>query len=149
MKLEIELDLNKIDYDAINKQIQEKIANMDLSETYEINSKINRQIKEEVECKVNHYLEYNHWNGICGDARRDIKGEIIKNIKELIKPHVENVFNQIPQEELNTMIHELIPTIFIDLLTSRINDSLSGYYNNLASITHQICEEKIRSMLNR
>ena len=26
MKLEIELDLNKIDYDAINKQIAEKVA---------------------------------------------------------------------------------------------------------------------------
>ena len=34
MKLEIELDLNKIDYDAINRQIQAKIANMKLEETY-------------------------------------------------------------------------------------------------------------------
>ena len=30
MKLEIELDLNKIDYDAINKQIAEKVAELNI-----------------------------------------------------------------------------------------------------------------------
>lgn len=35
MKLEIELDLNKIDYDAINKQIAEKVAELNVKEEYE------------------------------------------------------------------------------------------------------------------
>lgn len=32
MEIKIDLDLNKIDYDAINKQIVEKITEMDLAE---------------------------------------------------------------------------------------------------------------------
>ena len=37
MKLEIELDLNKIDYDAINKQIAEKVAELNIKEEYQRN----------------------------------------------------------------------------------------------------------------
>lgn len=35
MKLEIELDLNKIDYDSINNQILEKLSGMDIAEIYQ------------------------------------------------------------------------------------------------------------------
>ena len=38
MKLEIELDLNQIDYAAINKQIQDKIAEMNIREEYKIDN---------------------------------------------------------------------------------------------------------------
>lgn len=61
MKLEIELDLNKIDYDAINKQIAEKIAALDIKEIYDVESKINSKItnliKQEVDESYNSYLE--------------------------------------------------------------------------------------------
>ena len=48
MKLEIELDLNKIDYDAINKQIAEKVAELNIKETYDIESKINTKINNKI-----------------------------------------------------------------------------------------------------
>jgi uncharacterized protein GlcG (DUF336 family) len=44
MKLEIELDLNKIDYDAINQQIQQKITDLDLTQEYKIDSRIKQEI---------------------------------------------------------------------------------------------------------
>ena len=56
MKLEIELDLNKIDYDAINKQIQNKIKEMDLNTVYSINSKINNTVRVEVESEIESYF---------------------------------------------------------------------------------------------
>ena len=48
MKLKIELDLNKIDYDAINKQIAEKVAELNIKETYEIESKIDKKINDKI-----------------------------------------------------------------------------------------------------
>ena len=52
MKLEIELDLNKIDYDAINKQIAEKVAELNIKEEYDIESKISNKITSIVNKEV-------------------------------------------------------------------------------------------------
>ena len=64
MKLEIELDLNKIDYDAINKQIQEKIEAIDIQKEYDIDSRIRERISNIVYNKVdigyNDYID-NFW----------------------------------------------------------------------------------------
>ena len=60
MKLEIELDLNKIDYDAINKQIAEKVAELNIKEEYDIESKINNKItsivNKDVDDSYNSYI---------------------------------------------------------------------------------------------
>lgn len=64
MKLEIDLDLNQIDYEAINKQIQEKIDAMDIKDMYQLNSKIEYMIKDKVEGAVNNYLTGGVWCGL-------------------------------------------------------------------------------------
>lgn len=149
MKLEIELDLNKIDYEAINKQIQEKIADMDLEKAYQISCKINNKITEKVEEKVNQHLGYAHWSGLNENSRRGINDEISKNVRELIKPHVENIFSQIPQEELDKIIGDLIPELLLDTISSNINTIIANYYCNAEARTRKICEERIHSILNR
>ena len=73
MKLEIELDLNKIDYDAINQQIREKIANMDLANHYQLDSKINRMVHDEVNAKVTTYLQSGGWYGnLNNESKKEI-----------------------------------------------------------------------------
>ena len=149
MKLEIELDLNQIDYDAINKQIQDKIADMDLHKEYHISSKIDSKIREEVEERVNRYLGYSSWAGLNDSSKREIKDEIAKNVRELIKPHVENIFNQIPQEELDTIISELIPKVLVDIFTSEMKDMIANYYYSSQNSIMQFCEDRIHNILNR
>lgn len=149
MKLEIELDLNQIDYDAINKQIQDKIADMDLHKEYHISSKIDSKIREEVEERVNRHLGYSSWSGLNDSSKREIKDEITKNVRELIKPHVENIFNQIPQEELDAIISELIPKVLVDIFTSEIKGMIANYYCSSQNSIMQFCEDRIHSILNR
>lgn len=150
MRLEIELDLNKIDYDAINQQIQEKIATMDLKNAYQIESKIDYKIRHDVEYEVEKYLKHGGWYGELNEgSKREIRDEISKNIKELIKPYVENAFNQISQEKLNDIISELMPRIFMDLLTSEMKSMLANYYYEAqATILHD-CECRFRDILGR
>ena len=147
MEIKIDLDMNQIDYDAINKQIQEKIADIDLKEMYQIDSKINYQIKEQVDDEIRTHLKYGSWGGLNENSKREIKDEISKNIIELIKPHVENIFNQIPKEELHGIISDLIPKVLMDLLSSHMRDLVSGYYYSSEANTMRICEERIQSIL--
>ena len=148
MKLEIELDLNQIDYDAINKQIQEKIADMDLEKSYSINSRIGSKIQEEVDREVGYYLRCNSWGGNLNDnVQRDINDEIQRHIEKLVKTNVEKVLNQIPTEELNKLISDLIPKVLMDLLISNVGSSFYNYCEESRYTTLHICEEKIQNLL--
>ena len=144
MEIKIDLDMNQIDYDAINKQVQEKIA-----ESYRIGSKIEYEVRKQVEQEVVRYFRNGAWGGLNNDSRREIQDEISKNIRELIAPHVANIFNQIPKEELDSIISDLLPKVLIELLTSSIRDTLTNYYYSSENRMMQYCEDRINEVLRR
>ena len=148
MKLEIELDLNKIDYDSINQQVQEKIASMDLTNEYRISQRIESKIKEEVERIVRGNM--NGWYGNINDnTKRDIKDEIHNNIKAVVAPIVQETLSKVSQEEFNSIIRELLPIIFMNVLMSDMGSMFSNYYCRMnADIINQ-CESRIASIFNR
>ena len=148
MKLEIELDLNKIDYDAINQQIQEKIASMDLTNEYRISQRIESKIKEEVERIVRGNM--NGWYGDINDnTKRDIKDEIHNNIKAVVAPIVQETLSKVSQEEFNAIIRELLPVIFMNALMSDMGSMFSNYYCRMNVDIMNQCENRIASIFNR
>lgn len=147
MKLEIQLDMNRIDYDAINEQIREKIDAMNLSEDYTINLKIDCAVKEQVENKVRHYLCSGPWQTLNTESKREVDTEITRIIRDLVQPHITDIFNQIPQEEFDKMISEILPTVLVDLLTSQMSSMLIEYYNHAQQSTYQICEDRLRNII--
>lgn len=149
MRLEIELDMSKIDYEAINKQVQDKIAAMDLEKSYQISSRIRSQIEKRTEETVNRYLQEGSWSGLNSDSKREIKDEISKNIQELIKPHVEGIFHQIPQEELNAIISELLPQVLMDMIVKHMQTMVSNFYYSTEANLASMCDAKIRDALSR
>lgn len=145
MKLEIELDLNKIDYDAINQQIQEKIESMDLSKTYNISYKIESKINEEVERKVQGQMG-DWYGGVNSKTKRDINDEISRRIRETVNPIVDNVLNQISQEEFNSIIRELLPVIFMNVLMSDMGSMFNNYYCHMNADIMNQCESRIANI---
>lgn len=145
MKLEIELDLNKIDYDAINQQIQEKIESMDLAKTYNIGYKIESKVQEEVENKVRSNM--NGWYGGLNDnTKRTINDEISKNIRETVTPIVSDTLSKISQEEFNSIIRELLPVIFMNVLMSDMGSMFNNYYCSMNADIMSQCESRIASI---
>ena len=153
MKLEIELDLNQIDYGAINKQIQDKIAEMNIHEEYKIDSKINDAVKREVDetvgYRVRNHLSGGPWNSLNNESKNQVRNTISNHIKELVEPHVKEIFDQIPEEELNKLISDLIPRVMMDVISAKMLGIIDMYYNNMHATTYQICEERVRNILNR
>lgn len=147
MKLEIELDLNQIDYDAINKQIQDKIAEMDLHKEYVIDQKINSKIKEEVDNEVNNYFRSGAWGGLNTNSTREIKDEISNNLRELVKPHINRVFNQLSQEDLDKIISEMLPIVLVGLISDNLRNTLISYYQQSSEAIISEAAMRIKSML--
>jgi hypothetical protein len=148
MKLEIELDLNKIDYDAINRQILEKIDSMDLRKEYSIESKIKDTINENVNNAVANHIKTSIWGGLTIESKMAVEEEFRSKIRDIIKPYIDEIFNKLPADELNKLISDLIPKVIMDQLISNVSSSLYSFQETSRITTNSICEERIRNMLH-
>ena len=148
MKLEIELDLNKIDYDTINKQVQEKIAEMDLQKVYSIDNKIETKVNEGVDEIITDYMRTGKWGSLNMENRMAINDEIHAKIHELVQPYIEEIFNKIPEEELMKIISDMIPKVLMDILITKLELAIQNSYVNSTHTTLQMCEERIRNILH-
>ena len=153
MKLEIELDLNKIDYDAINKQIAEKIAALDIKEIYDIESKINSKItnliKQEVDESYNSYLE-RYWSGTTSEGRNLIQSMTKAEIENRTKNILEEIFtNEYNEDVIRETMLKVIPDVFASILFERMESALFTKEYNYYNQVHNIVKGEIESAIHR
>lgn len=147
MKLEIELDLNKIDYDAINKQIVEKIANMDLAANYNFKYKIENKIDEEVDLCVSEFFRTRRWGNLNNSSKEDMLCMLKSKAQSMIDPHVQNIIYQIPSEEMNKIIMDLIPKVLVDLLSNHLKGVLTSYWYESSETLINEVDNRIRNSM--
>lgn len=155
MKLEIELDLNKIDYDAINKQIAEKVAALDIKDMYsvesKIDSKINNLIKDEVEYTYNSYLDKKYW----GDGTTAHGRELVENLtKEKIENHTKKVMeeifaNEYSEDVMRETMLKVIPSVFASILFRRMESALFSNEYNYYDQIHSMVMGEIDAAIHR
>lgn len=154
MKLEIELDLNKIDYDAINKQIAEKVAALDIKEMYDIESRISNKISSLVENEVDYsYNDYlnEYWHHPTGEGKRLIESMTKAEIENRTKNIMEEIFsNEYNEDVLRETMLKMIPDVFSYALFSRIDKALfseeHNYYNQVFNMVRGEIDSKINRM---
>lgn len=147
MEIKIDLDMNKIDYDAINKQIQEKITEMDLVTNYNFKYKIERKIDEEVEQCVTEFFRTRRWGELNSSTKDEMNRMLYNKAESLIKPHVANIIGQVPEEEMNKIIVDLIPKVLVDLLSSHLKSVLYSYYDQSSNAIISEAANRIRSSI--
>ena len=147
--------LNKIDYDAINKQIAEKVAALDIKEMYDvesrIDSKISNIINDEVDISYNRYIKKSFWDdGTTNEGR--------KLIEDMIKAEIENRINQVIEKVLTDDYNEdtmrevmlkMIPDVFASILYSKIECALYTKDYNYRQQTFDMVRAEIDSKINR
>lgn len=153
MKIEIELDINKIDYDAINKQIAEKVAALEIKDMYDIESKIDNKIsnlvKEEVNDSYNKYIDRYWGNGDTSDGRKLIESISKTEIENKTKQVIEEIFaNDYNEDMMREVMLKMIPDIFSSILFSRMESALFtkeyNYYNQIQNMVRSQIDSMIR-----
>lgn len=147
MEIKIDLDMNQIDYDAINKQIQKKIEEMDLSANYNFKYKIENKINEEVEQCVAEFFRTRRWGDLNNSSKEEMNRMLYNKAESLIYPHVDNIISQIPEEEMDKIIADLIPKVLVDLLSKSLRDTLIGYWNVSSEAIISDAADRIRSSM--
>lgn len=145
MEIKIDLDMNKIDYETINKKLVEKIADMDLYAKYNFKYTIDSKIDEEVKQCVTEFLRTRRWGDFNNSSKEEMRNVLYGKIKELIEPHVNNIIAQIPEEEMNKIIIDLIPKVLVDLLSQSLKDTLIGYWNTSSQTIISEAAHRIKS----
>lgn len=72
---------------------------------------------------------------------------LYNKVQSLINPHVVNIISQVPDEEFNKIIADLIPKVLVDLLTSHLKSVLYSYYDQSSETIINEAANRIRSCL--
>ena len=150
MKLEIDLDLNKIDYDSINEQIKQKIKDLDITSVYTIDDRIKNELNAQIKQIINENMYRNYWsNELDNRTTGHIQDELRILIREAITPLVNNIFNKISEEEIETMILNILPKTLVLLLMDNLKGSLYSLQNDQIHLMEAVIENHINNRLNR
>lgn len=142
MKLEIELDLNKIDYESINQQVYDRLSDMDIAEVYQINQVVGSAIRGRVDDIINEYFRNGYgWGNLSSNARSDVSEVIRENVQETVKPMVEEAFSKFAPGELESIIYRLIPNVIVNLMVTGLRDNIqTSFYGHDAQLLQQATE---------
>ena len=150
MKLEIDLDLNKIDYDSINEQIKQKIKDLDITSVYTIEDRIRNELNAQISQIIRDNMYRNYWSDeLDSKTTKHIQDELRALIKEAITPQVNNVFNKISEEEIEKTILDILPKALVMLLVDNLKGSLYSLQNDQINLIESIIENHINYRLNR
>lgn len=153
MKLEIELDLNKIDYDVINKQIAEKVAALNIKETYEIESKIDKKINnyitDEVDRCYNSYLE-KYWGEPSSIGSKMVDSMTKTELETRVTKVLDDIFtNTYNDDTLKEIMVKILPDVFTAILFNKLESSLLTQNYNYQEMMRTIIRNDIEDRLSR
>lgn len=150
MKLEIDLDLNRIDYDSINEQIKQKIKDLDITNVYTIDDRIRNELDTQISQVIRDNMYRNYWsNELDSKTTENIQNELRILIKEAITPSVNNVFNKISEKEIEKMILDILPKALVALIIDNLKGSFYSFQNDQISLMESVIESHINNRLNR
>lgn len=128
MKVEIDIDLDRIDYDSINKQIVERVKTMTPSEIFSHYYRTDADAKEYVDYLLRKYSE-DYLVNLYGSTNRTAEEEIGKIAKDLITEKVKKVcddfLSTISDEEMQKLVNDIFPNLFVQAMYDRISTMLS------------------------
>ena len=137
MEIKIDLDMNRIDYNAINAKILEKINDNFVEETmrrfYLRDDDIKELIQNRVLSAANEYIDrgYYYSNSPSETARRVAREELKRRLNE----EIDKILNEIGEDTLRKIIIETIPEAVLYTLCEDINkniyERLNGYADGI------------------
>lgn len=149
MEIKIDLDMDRIDYNAINAKILEKINDNFVEETmrrfYLKDDDIKELIQNRVLSAANEYIDrgYYYSNSPSETARRVAKEELKRRLNE----EIDKILNEIGEDTLRKIIIETIPEAVLYTLCEDINkniyERLSGYADGIMNSMRSEIYEKM------
>lgn len=155
MEIKIDIDMNKIDYESINKQIREKLSQASVDDIfkryYVMEDDIRKSIENLIRDGSENYIVNRGW---CDsyEAKQYISNEAHKIITKMIEPVCEEMVNQMSKEDMQNLIVDIFPSIFCDILYKKISHTIYGADGkermDTQNVMRSIIDQAFRSKLH-
>ena len=154
MEIKIDIDMNKIDYESITKEIREKISQASVDDIfkryYTTEDDIRQYIENILRDGSERYIVNRGWCD-SNEAKKYISNEAHQIIEKMIEPVCEEMINQMSKEDMQNLIVEIFPSVFCDILYKKIEHTIYGADNkekmNMQSVMRSIVDQAFRSRL--
>ena len=128
MKVEIDIDMSKIDYDSINAQIKEKLDSLTPSDIfkryYKTDDDISRYIEKHLDEGSKSYMVNQGWWSSNSDARQNIQNIAKEIITDKMQKICDDIFATMTEEELQKLVYDIFPKIFVQAMYDSITYAL-------------------------
>lgn len=132
MEVKIELDPNKIDYEEINKKIQEKVDAMNLEELKPIDATFDRllqkKIEEYIDGAYSNILSIEYGHAYPSDKGREI---ISTTARDYLKTQAEAAINKVMDEQglkSDDLYLEILKTTYPSVCTTVLYDLIDKHF---------------------
>lgn len=123
---------------------------MDISKIYTIDNRIKNELDNQISQIIRDNMYRNYWsNELDNRTTGHIQDELRILIREAITPLVNNIFNKISEEEIETMILNILPKTLVLLLMDNLKGSLYSLQNDQMHLMESVIENHINNRLNR
>lgn len=147
MKVEIDIDMSRIDYDSINTQIKEKLESLTptdiFSRYYKTDEDISEYITKYLENGSYQYIVNKGWWSNNREAENKISNIATEIVTAKVKEVCDNILTTMPEKDLQELVYKILPNVFVDALYGKILNSLYGSENRLQCDVHEMCRNVV------
>lgn len=153
MKIEIDIDMSRIDYDSINTQIKEKLEGLTPTDIFSRYYKTDEDISEYIEKYLKdgsfNYIVNRGWWSNNGEAERKISDIAKEIITTKVKEVCDNIFATMTDEELQRLVYDIFPNIFVQAMYDKVTHALYSSEGkrdfDMQNICRSIVDQAFRS----
>lgn len=147
MKVEIDIDMSRIDYDSINEQIKEKLENLTptdiFSRYYRTDEDISKYIEKYLENGSYQYIVNKGWWSNNSEAEKKISNIAAEIVTTKVKEVCDSILATMSEKDLQELVYKILPNVFVDALYGRIMSSLYSSEEHLQCDVHQMCRNAV------
>ena len=143
MKVEIDIDMSRIDYDSINEQIKEKLDSLTptdiFSRYYRTDEDISEYIEKYLKDGSYQYIINKGWWSNNSEAERKISDIAKEIITSKVQEVCDGILATMSEKDLQELVYKILPNVFVDALYGKIMSSLYTQDSYLQCDMQQMC----------
>lgn len=150
MKIELNLDMDKIDIDSINREVEKQLSQRNLKEDYDIEHKIESKVDQFIDSAVNDELydyidQYDRPKAKTRNIiSKAVEEEIICKVKEFVDKIIEENYSE---EQLKELVVEIFPTIVTSILVDKLKSMIYSEKCDFNKYLHDMIQSQIECSL--
>lgn len=151
MQLNVTIDIDRIDYDSINRQIKEKIEDMKLEKIFPFEDMFRNYLGQRINTFLDDYIGRRYGEDEATYKTQEMVNNCMREgIKEHIDEFADKFFEKISNEELNEMIISIFPSILslylYDKIQMKASESYCSFQDAINSITNSIINQRLNQL---